>query len=206
MRFAPWRTAHYARPQSAHGRGLRTTCLDFFAGLLDRECAVDMLPRLQARVTRIIDALSTAAGSGVPILGMTYYDPLLGFWGLVPGGRTLARANQRVFTLLNAGLTTAYGDAGATVADVAATFRIDDFESTVVVPGRARIPVNVALTCRWTWFCEEVLRRRARGSDRLPEDRAHVRPGAQDASAVTGVADPQSRISGQTASQPATTG
>ena len=111
-----------------------------------------MLPRLQARVTRIIDALGTAA-PGVPILGMTYYDPLLGFWGLVPGGRALARANQRVFTLLNAGLTTAYGDAGATVADVAATFRIDDFESTVVVPGRGRVPVNVALTCRWTWFC-----------------------------------------------------
>jgi hypothetical protein len=22
-----------------------------------------------------------------------------------------------------------------------------------VVPGRGRIPVNVALACRWTWFC-----------------------------------------------------
>ena len=30
---------------------------------------------------------------------------------------------------------------------------IADFEHTVVVPGRGRIPVNVALACRWTWFC-----------------------------------------------------
>ena len=84
---------------------------------------------------------------------MTYYDPLLGFWGLVPGGRALARASRQVIAVLNAGLATAYRDAGAAVADVAATFRIDDFTDTVVVPGRGRIPVNVALACRWTWFC-----------------------------------------------------
>ena len=55
--------------------------------------------------------------------------------------------------MLNAGFATAYGNAGATVADVAATFRIDDFTDTVVVPGRGRLPVNVAIACRWTWFC-----------------------------------------------------
>jgi hypothetical protein len=128
-------------------------CLDFGTGLLDRACAVDMLPRLQSRLTRIVDALETAAGPGVPIVAMTYYDPLLGFWGLVPGGRHLAHADQRVWASLNAALTTAFEGAGVTVADVAATFRIDDFTDTVVVPGRGRIPVNVALTCRWTWFC-----------------------------------------------------
>jgi hypothetical protein len=89
----------------------------------------------------------------VPIVGMTYYDPLLGFWGLIPGGRALARADQRVWQVLNAGLATACGNAGATVADVAATFRIDDFTDTVVFPGRGRIPVNVARACGWTWFC-----------------------------------------------------
>ena len=44
-------------------------------------------------------------------------------------------------------------EAGATVADVAATFRIDDFTHTVIVRGHGRIPVNVALACKWTWFC-----------------------------------------------------
>jgi GDSL-like Lipase/Acylhydrolase family len=128
-------------------------CLDSHSGLLDKVCAVGLLPGLRTRVTHIVDALSGAAGPDVPIVAMTYYDPLLGFWGLVPGGRALARASRPVITVLNAGLATAYRDAGATVADVAATFRIDDFTDTVVVPGRGRIPVNVALACGWTWFC-----------------------------------------------------
>lgn len=121
-------------------------------GRLDRACAADLLPGLQTRLTHIVDALE-AAGPDVPIVGMTYYNPFLGFWGLVPGGRALARADQRVWAMLNTGLATAFGDAGATVADVAATFRIDDFTDTIVVPGRGPIPANVALTCRWTWFC-----------------------------------------------------
>ena len=128
-------------------------CVDFGTGLLDRACTVDLLPRLQTRVTQIVDALVTAAGPGVPVVAMTYYDPLLGYWGLVPGGRALARIDQRAWAVFDAGLATAYEDAGATVADVAATFQIDDFTDTVVVPGRGAIPVNVAHTCRWTWFC-----------------------------------------------------
>ena len=119
---------------------------------IDRACAADLLPRLQNRLTRIVDALA-AAGPGVPIVGMTYYDPLLGLWGLVPGGRALARADARVWADLNATFTTAYGDAGASVADVATTFQVDDFTDTVVVPGRGELPVNVANACRWTWFC-----------------------------------------------------
>ena len=119
---------------------------------IDRACAADLLPRLQHRLTHIVDALA-AAGPGVPIVGMTYYDPLLGLWGLVPGGRALARADARVWADLNATFTTAYGDAGASVADVATTFQVDDFTDTVVVPGRGELPVNVANACRWTWFC-----------------------------------------------------
>ena len=121
-------------------------------GRLDRACAADLLPRLQTRLTRIVDALAAAAPN-VPIVGMTYYDPLLGLWGLVPGGRALARADARIWADLNATFATAYGDAGATVADVAATFQVDDFTDTVVVPGRGELPVNVANACRWTWFC-----------------------------------------------------
>ena len=121
-------------------------------GRLDRACATDVFTRIQARLTRIVDALAAAAPA-VPIVGMTYYDPLLGLWGLVPGGRALARADARVWSDLNATFTTAYGEAGASVADVATTFQVDDFTDTVVVPGRGELPVNVANTCRWTWFC-----------------------------------------------------
>jgi hypothetical protein len=125
------------------------------AGLIDKACAVDLRPRLKKRLTRIVDALRSAAGPGVPIAAMTYYNPFLGVWDLVPGGHALARADQRAWSVLNAGLATAYEDAGATVADVAATFRIDDFTDTVEVPGGGRIPVNVALACKWTWFCSK---------------------------------------------------
>jgi lysophospholipase L1-like esterase len=128
-------------------------CLDGDTYLLDKACAVDLRPRLQARLTHIVRTLRTAAGPDVPLLAMTYYNPLLGLWGLVPGGRSLARADQRVWSVFNAGLADAYWDAGAKVANVAATFRTGDFTHTVVVPDRGRLPVNVALACRWTWFC-----------------------------------------------------
>ena len=84
---------------------------------------------------------------------MTYYDPFLGYWGLVPGGRALARASQKAWAVFNDGLETAYRNSNAAVADVAKTFRIADFTDTRVVAGRGRLPVNVALTCEWTWFC-----------------------------------------------------
>lgn len=122
------------------------------AGRIVRACATDLFPRLQVRLARILDALAAAA-PGVPVVGMTYYNPFLGFWGQVPGGRALARASQRVMAALNVALATTYRNAGAAVADVAATFRTGDFTDTVVVPGQGRVPVNVALTCRWTWFC-----------------------------------------------------
>jgi hypothetical protein len=65
-----------------------------------------------------------------------------------------ARTAQRGWAIFNAGLINAYEGAGAVVADVASTFRIDEFDETAVVDGR-RVPLNVARTCRWTWFCSE---------------------------------------------------
>ena len=129
-------------------------CLDFGSGVLDRPCVEDLMPDLEARVTNIVDALRAAAGPDVPILGMTYYDPFLGLWGNVPDGRMLARTAQRAWVVFNDGLTESYENAGAAVADVATTFRIDDFDHPAVVHGR-RVPLNVALACRWTWFCSE---------------------------------------------------
>jgi len=133
---------------------LLNRCLER-SGLIAKSCATDLAPRLEDRVTQIVDALSSAAGPDVPILSMNYYNPFLGLWGLVPGGRQLAHADQRAWAVFNETLATAYAGAGATLVDVATRFHIDDFETTVVVPGRGRIPLNVALACRWTWFCSE---------------------------------------------------
>jgi lysophospholipase L1-like esterase len=118
-----------------------------------KKCAVDLIPRLQTRVMFIVSALRTAAGPGVPIVAMNYYNPFLGLWVAATNGRALARADQRVWTEFNAGLEGAYRNAGAHVADVAATFRIADFKDYVGLPDGERIPVNVARACTWTWFC-----------------------------------------------------
>jgi lysophospholipase L1-like esterase len=123
--------------------------------LIPRSCAREVAPKIADRLAQIVDALSSAAGPGVPIVGMTYYNPFLGLWGLVPGGRHLARADQRAWGVFNEELVTGYDDAGAVVADVASRFRIDDFDETIDVEGRGPLPVNVALACRWTWFCSE---------------------------------------------------
>ena len=136
---------------SIGGNDVIAKCFNFRSGILDRACVTELLPRLTARVTSIVDALRAAAGPSVPIVGMTYYDPLLALW-LVPGGRPLARRAARGWELFNTALTDGYGAGGAMVADVAGTFRIDDFDTVVVVHGTP-LPINVALTCRWTWAC-----------------------------------------------------
>ena len=130
------------------GNDLVGRCFDFGTGVLSRACVIEHLPRWQQRIGTIVDALRTAAGPGVPVVGMTYYDPFLGLWGLLPGGHELARTSLRAMRTFDAGLTQAYVDAGAGVADVATTFRIEDFTAT-----DAGVPLNVAITCRWTWFC-----------------------------------------------------
>jgi lysophospholipase L1-like esterase len=119
--------------------------------LIDRDCVTDLMPHVQARIGTIVDALVTAA-PGVPIVGMTYYDPFLGFWVLGPQGHAVARANLRAWLLMNDALVDAYTGAGASVADVAATFRIEDFTRG---PQAHQPPVNVAITCEWTWFCSQ---------------------------------------------------
>jgi hypothetical protein len=122
-------------------------------GLLERSCVISVMPAVRTRLSHIFRALSTAAGSSVPIVSMTYFDPLLGFWEMVPHGRALARASLRSFRAANARFRKEYQDEGVGFARVARTFRIQDFSHKVVVPGRGSLPLNVALTCRWTWFC-----------------------------------------------------
>jgi lysophospholipase L1-like esterase len=126
-------------------------CFDFEGTGFDRSCARDVVPGVGDRVARIVDALRYALGRDVPILGMTYHDPFLGLWGHVPHGKALARGARDVFDLFNAELTRSYAGAGATVADVATTFRVDDFSRS----DTGGVPVNVATACRWTWFCSK---------------------------------------------------
>ena len=82
---------------------LLNRCMRWKTGLIDRQCTKEQRPRLKSRLKQIVDTLSMEVGPGVPIVAMTYYNPFLGFWGHVPGGRALARADQRAWVTFNAG-------------------------------------------------------------------------------------------------------
>jgi lysophospholipase L1-like esterase len=128
-------------------------CSNAFTGVIDRVCVRRTMPGLQANLASVIEALRDAAPD-VPIAGMSYWDPFLGFWTFSPVGKVVAVVDNRSMQAMNAGLVATYQDEGALVADVAGPdyFNIGDF-TDLVATRWGRVPVNVANACRWTWFC-----------------------------------------------------
>jgi len=123
--------------------------------LIDVACTRAILPDLTAGIQFILGRLQNAA-PGVPIAGMTYHDPFLGFWVLAPvHGPDIAHQDQEADAVLDAGLTDAYLDSGAVVADIAGPdfFDTANFIDMVWTQKWGQIPVNVANACKWTWFC-----------------------------------------------------
>ncbi|MGO9198324.1 MAG: SGNH/GDSL hydrolase family protein [Acidimicrobiales bacterium] len=99
-----------------------------------------------ANLATILDGLRQAAGSALPIVGMTYYDPFIGNW--LGGGNDRTTAVQSVSTLvhLNDLLKEAYARVGAKVADVQGAFQSTDLSTTVGSPW-GRVPVAVERGC-----------------------------------------------------------
>ena len=97
-----------------------------------------------ANLPVILAALREAAGPGVPIIGMNYYDPLVVTWFSDPTSLPVEVARADVFNDLLEGI---YAAAGDPVADVETAFAALD---TTPVNG---IPLDVARICAWTWMC-----------------------------------------------------
>jgi lysophospholipase L1-like esterase len=108
---------------------------------------------IQANLPDILAELRAAAGPGVPIVGMTIYNPFLANWLTGPDGAALAQLSASVMGQLNALLRGIYGAAGSSVADVAGAFSSNDFGTMVEVAGLGTVPLNVARICQWTWVC-----------------------------------------------------
>jgi lysophospholipase L1-like esterase len=125
-------------------------CFDEGTGVWSLACVNSALPGVQARLTTIIDTLQAAA-PGVPIIGMSYFNPFLGFWALLPApaGPFLAQTDEQTLEALNAGLVSVYQSEGVPVADVAGRFAISDLTIDLAVG----LPSNVVRACQWTWFC-----------------------------------------------------
>jgi lysophospholipase L1-like esterase len=129
-------------------------------GANDFPCSVDLscvpggLASVQANIPVIMAALREAAGADVPIVGMSLYNPFLGYWFAGPEGQEFARTTTfAAIVPLNDLFEGMYAAAGASTADVEGAFSTTDFTTIVSLPGAGDVPLNVARICMWTWVC-----------------------------------------------------
>jgi len=127
-------------------------CFRFGQAVFDQGCVDAVLPKIQDRLTTIVQTLQ-AAGPGVPIVGATYYDPLLAAWN-VPGiDHDAVLTIQDVWQSFDDALEQTYAGLGVPVADMEGAFSTTDFGTTVHLRGFGDVPINVARVCQWTYAC-----------------------------------------------------
>jgi lysophospholipase L1-like esterase len=100
--------------------------------------------QIAANLPAILKALREAAGPGVPIVGMNYYNPFLVEWFSNPASLPGHIAGIVAFNNLLEGIYAAFGDP---VADVESAFSTTN---TTPVNG---VPLDVLRICQWTWMC-----------------------------------------------------
>ncbi len=120
-----------------------------------RPASIELLPRISERLTSIVQTLREAAGPDVPIVGATYYDPLLAAWTIPGLDHDAVVAIADVWTTFNDTLEQTYAALGVPVADVEGAFSATDFGTMVHVRGLGDVPINVARACQWTYACSE---------------------------------------------------
>jgi len=113
------------------------------------------VPAVQANLPIILDMLRAAAGPGIPIVGMNYYDPFVAdvWFATHDVGQVQAEAGW-VAAFNTYVLQPIYAAAGDPIADVAARFQVTN--TTLVDTdgnGTTDTPVDVVYACRWTWEC-----------------------------------------------------
>jgi len=120
----------------------------------EARCVPAGVSAIQANLPAILASLRSAAGPGVPIVGMTLYNPFLANWLLGAEGQAFAVASaSQLMGPVNAVLRGLYQGAGDDVADIETAFSSNDFATLVTLPGAGTIPLNVARICMWTWVC-----------------------------------------------------
>jgi lysophospholipase L1-like esterase len=105
---------------------------------------VDGRAQIMQNLPVILAALRDAAGPGVPIIGMNFYDPFLVVWFSDPAALGPEVASSVEFNNM---LERIYAAAGDPVADVESAF------STTVTTPVGGIPLDVLRICQWTWMC-----------------------------------------------------
>jgi lysophospholipase L1-like esterase len=126
------------------------------SGTINQTCIANALQAVTTNLPIIMWGLRTAGGN-LPIVGMSYYDPLLaawysGAWFHGPASETTARESLPVLNSLNDDMIGIYGQYRASVADVQRPFQSGDWKLTGSFMGVA-LPQNVANICNWTQMC-----------------------------------------------------
>jgi lysophospholipase L1-like esterase len=116
--------------------------------VIDQVCLENAGSTMAMDLSQILPALRAAAGPGVPIVAMNYYNPFLAAWVQGEAGQALAEASNQATVAFNFLLESICGINGVPVADVEAAFRTERFTP---VPG-LNVPLNVLLVLAWTWM------------------------------------------------------
>jgi lysophospholipase L1-like esterase len=126
------------------------------AGCMFTPAPLACLDAIDERLTADLDTILTdaraAAGPGVPIVGITYYDPFLWVWPRL-GLEAQAHTSVEFTVAFNDVLEAAYRAAGSPVADVETAFAVTDFTTTADLPGYGPVPKTVFNTCTLTHAC-----------------------------------------------------
>jgi GDSL-like Lipase/Acylhydrolase family len=125
------------------------------SGTINPTCVQRALGHVEANLPIIVKRLR-AAGGRVPIVGMTYYDPLLAFYLKGSTGQQTARESVAVLLALNHDLAKVYRQFGVKIANGQRAFDSTDWRQTGSFNGQT-LPRNVANVCNWTHMCEAVL-------------------------------------------------
>jgi lysophospholipase L1-like esterase len=100
-----------------------------------------------ANLPVVLRALREAAGPGVPVVGMNYYNPFVAeAWGATHSIPVVLGTVAEIVAF-NDVLEAIYGAAGMPVANVEAAFSMTN---VTLVGG---VPLNVVRVCQWTWMC-----------------------------------------------------
>ena len=117
---------------------------------------------IKTNVASLAQQLRSAAGSSVPIIGLTYPDVLLGEYvypTTPPSASQLSLAQLSVTafkTFINPTLSAAYASASGSFVDVTAqTGAYTPLTTTVKDPTYGTIPAAVASVCTLTWYCAQ---------------------------------------------------
>jgi lysophospholipase L1-like esterase len=122
-------------------------------GTINVNCVLAGLQTVKQNLPVIISGLEEAAGPGVPLFGMDYYDPFLAAWVQGSQGQTTARQSATFSAVFNGDLTDLYAEHGAVPVDVQGPFAVQDFAMTSRYNGQA-VPEGVGRTCAWTHMCQ----------------------------------------------------